>query len=441
MFLLRTKHYTYLFAFIAIILLFLFIKYPIIIPYSLVLLAFVAIYVYNKLKNKKHFFYVLRKLLIKFQPLFKKDTFILYDNLYEPNAECIDTYCVFEYMQKHNIKSYYVVWKENPFYKKLKYQGKLKNVIVLKNSVYSSFEFFRKIWIYLFRTKSVISSFGGPNREIVEFLYNNKYITYICSDHGSVFFKIFVLSSGYFGPYAYNKFLVCNKYEADLFQKYGWKKENLKIIGLPRWDYLSKKTDKQKTIFVMFTWRTSFYSGNQDRYNIPLESTKYTQRILSFFNNERLKDLLKKHNIKIQVALHHSMLDQTGGRYNFKCDNIELVPSIKISEYIGIADLFITDYSSIFFDFAFLNTPIIFYRPDFDDTSLLELDREDMKHVKSLDNLIYNTVYDENKAIDLIEKYIKNGFVLEDENKQKNNNLFATKENITKKFVNYLQKL
>ena len=385
----------------------------------------------------------MKKILVLLQPWFKKDTYILFDNLYEKNAECIDTYCIFEYMQQHNIKSYYVVWRENPFYEKLKKEQKLKNVIVIKHSIYerTCFEFFRKIWLHLFRTKAVITSFGGINWEIVEFLYKNKYITYMCSDHGSVFFKTFVLESGYFGKNIYNKFLVCNEYESDLFQQYGWDKDNLEIIGLPRWDLLRKEHNKQKTIFVMFTWRTSFYSGNRDKFTTPIESSKYVTRILSFFNNEKLHKLLKKYNVKIQAALHHSMLDQTGGQFNFKCDNVEIVPSVNISDYIGKADLFITDYSSLFFDFAFLNTPIVFYRPDFDDTTLIELDRADMEHVKSLDDRVYNVCYDENSVLDCIEKYMKNGFILEDENKIKNDKLFYTKENIRQKFVDYLGKI
>ena len=64
-----------------------------------------------------------------------------------------------------------------------------------------------------------------------------------------------------------------------------------------------------------------------------------------------------------------------------------------------------------------------------------------MKNAKSKDSFLYNICYDNNEVIQCIEKYIKNGFVLEDENKRKNSCLFSTKENITQKFVNYLKKL
>lgn len=396
------------------------------------------------IKNKdSSIFFVILKFLVVIQQFFlKKDTYILFDNLYEANAECIDTYCVFEYMQKHNIKSYYVVWAENPFYKKLQ-KNNLKNVIVVKNSVHNpnDFEFFRKIWKILPRTKAVITSFGDLNNKITKFLYKNKYITYQHVDHGSVFLKKFILSTDYFSPKKYNKFLVCNTQEEDTFRQFGWKKENLKIIGLPRWDLLKRKQHKQKTIFIMFTWRTSFGFWNKNYFKTPIEQTKYNIGIQSLITDKKLLKLVKFHNIKLRIALHHSMLNQTEGRYNFNCDNIEIVPCENISQYIGKTDLFITDYSSIFFDFAFLNIPIIFYRPDFYDETLLELDKKDMENVQSKDNQLYNICYDKNKAIKCIEKYIKSDFILEKENKYKNDLLFSTKKNITKKFVNYLEEL
>jgi len=204
---------------------------------------------------------------------------------------------------------------------------------------------------------------------------------------------------------------------------------------------LRREPQQQKTIFIMFTWRTSFGRWNKNKFATPLGQTVYSRNIKAFLTDEKLQKLLKKNNIKIQVALHHALVNQTDGRYKFDCENVEIVPCENISQYIGKSDLFITDYSSIFFDFAFLNIPIIFYRPDFDDETLLELDKEDMANARSKDELLYNICYSKDKAIECIEKYIKNGFVLENENKQKNDALFSTKEKITEKFVNYLEKL
>lgn len=392
---------------------------------------------WEKLKFK------IRKHIVIFLQLFtKKDTYIMFDNLYETSAECIDTYCIFRYMQKNNIKSYYVVYKENPTYKEILRNN--KNIIVIKESVHDpkSFEFFTKTWRILPKTKAVITLFGDiVNQKITNFLYKNEHINYVHVDHGSVFLKTFIVSTDYFSCKKYNKFVVSNPIEQEIFMQYGWKKENLPIIGLPRWDNLKREPQSQKNIFVMFTWRTSFGRWNRNKFKTPIEKTKYHNNIQSFLNNSELHDILEKYNIKIRVAFHHALLRITGEKYKTNFPNVEIVACENISRYIGKSDLFITDYSSLFFDFAFLDTPIVFYRPDFDDESLLELDKQDMKNAKSKDKFLYNICYTPQEAIQCIKKYIENGFLLEEENKLKNKSFFSHKEHLTQKLINYLEDL
>lgn len=384
-------------------------------------------------------------IFLSLQPFFKKDTYILFDNLYEQNAECVDTWCVFQYMQKHNIKSYYVIWKENPLYKKLEKEKKLKNIIVLKNSSKLNkkynFEFFFQTFFKLLTTKVVITSFNGISRLITKFFYKNKYITYLNINHGTTLLKTFVLESGYLGCKSYNKFLVSSNEEYKIFQRYGWKKENLIKIGLPRWDNLKKVKSKQKIIFVMFTWRYSFAEWNKDKFTTPIKETIYYQQIYSLLHHDFLHTLLEQNNIKLIYTFHHSMINQCSNSENLKFSNIQYVPSENISQYIGKVDLFITDYSSLFFDFAFLHTPIIFFRPDLNDTSLVKYDRDDLLNAKAKDHLLFNVCYNIDGVLRNIQKYIKNSFVLEHYNCKKADKLFFTKKYITRKLVAYLENL
>lgn len=393
--------------------------------------------------NKKKFKF-LRKIFLKLQPFFKKDSYILFDNLYEANAECIDTYCIFQYMQKHGIKSYYVIWKENPLYKKLKKENQLKNILVMKRScrenIKNNFDFFFLTWRKLFSAKAVITSFGELNKKITELLHKNREISYIHTDHGSIFLKTFILSIGLFSPNKFNKFLICSETESKIFQRFGWDKNNLIKIGLPRWDLLKKEPQPQKNIFMMFTWRNSFGKWNTN-FTTPLTKTEYYKGIMAFIRNPKLQRLLKENNVKLIYTLHHSLINQCREKLDFSDSHLEYVPCENISQYIGKADMFITDYSSLFFDFAFLHTPIVFYRPDFDDTTLNENDRGDMEHAKTMDNKLFNICYTIDGAVAAIEKYIKNGFVLEVKNCQKADALFSTKKNITQKFVAYLEKM
>ena len=348
-------------------------------------------------------------------------------------------------MQKQKIKSYYVLYKENELYEKLKNENNLNNVIIINESILNNhennFELFNAIYSKLPKTKAIITSFGNLNQTMNKFFKRNKHIKYICTTHGSIFLKTFVLKSNYMNSNTYNQLLAVNELEKNIDVKYGgFASENIPVIGLPRWDKLKKLHHKQKTIFMMYTWRTSFGSSYAERYGLPLRLTKYYKGIQSLINDSRFNDLLKNHNVKLIYTLHHSMLNQVDNPEASKFSNIEYVPCEKISKYIKKSDLFITDYSSLFFDFAFLNIPIVFYRPDFDDTTLLKLDREDMIHAKSMDKYLANICYDKDSAIDTIEKYILNNFVLEKEVQEKYKKLFKHKDNITSKFINYLEK-
>lgn len=399
------------------------------------------------MKNIKEYlahksFKYLKKIFLKLQPHFKKDTYILFDNLYEKNAESIDTWCIFQYMQSKGIKSYYVLWKENSLYKQLKEKKNLKNVIVIKRSIQdntqNNFEFFNAVYLKLFKTKAVLTSFGSLNTKITELLYTNKEISYIHTGHGTVFLKNFILTTGYFSPLKYNKFIVSSDVESQIFQQYGWDDKNLLKLGLPRWDNLKRFPHQQKTIFVMFTWRNSFGKWNKE-FKTSIDKSKYYQGIMTLLHSNRLKELLTKYNVKLCYTLHHAMLDLCKNSEGAYIPNITYVPSQDISKYIGLTDLFITDYSSLAFDFAFLNIPIIFYRPDFDDKSLNEIDRQDMAHAQSKDKELFNICYDDENAINNIEKYIKNDFLLELDNREKLKKFFTVKENITQQLINYLE--
>lgn len=391
----------------------------------------------NKLALFK--FRLARTFLLVLQSFFPKNTYILFDNLYEKNAECIDTWCIFQYMQKHNIRSYYVLWKENPMYQKLKGKKALKNIIVLQESCKWKWEFFYKVYWYLVRTKAVITSFGELHPKITSFLYKNKYINYIFIDHGTIFLKLLPLSTNYIHPGKFNQLLISSETERRICLAYNWKNENLIHIGLPRWSQLKRLPHKQKSIFMMMTWRHTFGRWNAKKFHTPLQETAYYKGINSLIQSKRLQNLLQKHNIRLTYTLHHSMLNQITQADKAYFHNIEYVPSENISQYIKTSDLFITDYSSLFADFLFINTPVCFFRPDFHDVSLLAIDRQDMQWASSKDKDLFNICYNVEETINCIEKYIQNGFILEPENIKKANLLFGTKEKIMEKFIAYLE--
>jgi len=85
------------------------------------------------------------------------------------------------------------------------------------------------------------------------------------------------------------------------------------------------------------------------------------------FEAEKLDDVLKAHNAYLLVKLHHELrsaklsaqLERMSERVYVMNEPVDLNPILRH------ADVLITDYSSVFFDFLLLDRPIVFYIPDY----------------------------------------------------------------------------
>lgn len=372
------------------------------------------------------------------QKFFKKNTYILIDDLFEEDAECIDTYSLFCYMQKHNIPSYYVVWKKNYFYTKLKKENKLKNVIVVKERFGT--DFIRKSFWILLKTKIIISGFLNwgnftPERKLVQdFVNNTKSFTHVYLNHGVTFFKKDVLKA--YSPQNFKKLIVSNNLEKKIYiEKAAWQEKNIIKGGLARWDLLKKEVHKEKNIFVFFTFRKTF--GQHRNY----KEFDYYKKIISLFQNKKLQQLLVDNNVKLIYGMHHALKNQTNLDWNISNPNIIIADTHHISHYIAKTDLFITDYSSIAFDFMFLNIPVIFYKLDFKDTRLSDQDRCSMDSFCECEPYIYNIIEEEDRLIEKIQQYINTKFSQVNEHKQKNKLFFYYSSNIAKHIVKELEKI
>ena len=71
---------------------------------------------------------------------------------------------------------------------------------------------------------------------------------------------------------------------------------------------------------------------------------------------------IKKHNIKVYFTLHHKLIIYKS--YFKKNEYIQFIEENKISECLSKANLVVSDFSSIIFDYIYRRMPFIIYIPD-----------------------------------------------------------------------------
>ena len=217
-------------------------------------------------------------------------------------------------------------------------------------------------------------------------------------------------------------FICGAKPEYDYIVKtYGYKDSVVKYTGLARYDLLSH--NKGKYILLMPTWRKKlFYINNNSKFKI----TDYYKRFNSLINNKSLLKLLSDNNVRIVFYPHYEIqryISSFTGNDYFEIANKQ---NYDIQELIRNCSMMITDYSSVYFDVAYQEKPLIYYQFDYDDFRAT--------HYKN-GYFDYNAdgfgdvVKSENELIDSLRKIIENNYKVEEKYKKRINSFFIYRDN------------
>lgn len=157
-------------------------------------------------------------------------------------------------------------------------------------------------------------------------------------------------------PFSTKTFRSCFLYEGEMLE-YGYPRND--ILYWPNKDEISQQLKEKlgipkdkKTILYAPTWRDDqHYGSGQYKFELALDLK---------LMKERLQD-----DYVVLLRTHHYISDHidVSGLGDFV---INLSSYDDISEIYLISDICITDYSSVFFDYANLKRPILFYTYDFD---------------------------------------------------------------------------
>ena len=219
------------------------------------------------------------------------------------------------------------------------------------------------------------------------------------------------------------KLFVTSAYKEDIFIKenYGYDEKVINLLGLARHDNLIRNINKydEKIILIMPTWRKYLANISEDEF----KKSDYYLNWSNILSNKKLLETLEKYDKKIIFYPHREM--QRFVHLFTSSSNRIIIADIKnydVQELLIKASLMITDYSSVFFDFAYMKKPVIWYLFDED---IYHEGHHCKGYFKESESGLGEISKSEEQIVLLINKYIKNNFKISNENEEKINNFFA----------------
>lgn len=158
-------------------------------------------------------------------------------------------------------------------------------------------------------------------------------------------------------------FVVSSEPERRLIVRdFGFAYDDVAVTGLARFDALFADDVQRdpRQVLVIPTWRFNLY--DIDRY----AESDFHRSWHAFLTSDRLRALVAQHDLQIVFALHPNMRQY---RHLFADVPARIVSQgeVDVQHLLKQSALLITDYSSVGWDFSFLDKPVVYYQFDRDD--------------------------------------------------------------------------
>lgn len=271
-------------------------------------------------------------------------------------------YHFFRYMRKQHpeIDCYYVIDKHSPDRKRIEALGEAVE--------YRSF----RHYLLLFGARYLVST------HIMGFTPNRGFYNYIQTRierkvlrGKTVFLQHGITKDNLSYLYQENTKLdlfICGaKPEYEYIAKnWHYQHDEVQYTGLARFDSLHEQKIKRQ-ILIMPTWRKWLkYPANANKKSI-LDSP-YFQSWCGLLKSPGLAELAEQYGVQF-VFYPHSEMQEYINQFETASEKIILADfaHFDVQQLLKESLLLITDYSSVFFDFAYMNKPVLFYQFDEDE--------------------------------------------------------------------------
>lgn len=310
------------------------------------------------------FYFAYVSLHIFFRKLLKKEIWLLQEKRTEARD---NAYHLFKYLntefpeQKDNF--YFIITKNSVDLEKVKSIGNVIYCNTLKHYIY-----------YLAAKYNIGSQHFCASPGPGDFIEHHNYLR--SKNQKKVFLQHGIILNNVIGlSYKRNKFdlFTCSSEREYNFMKdnFGHPKDVPQLLGLCRYDNLINSSEKQKTVLIMPTFRMYLNPMDPDETPSKKDVEKFVES--EFFHsykkllsNDKLLACLKEKGYKIIFYLHYSLQAYHFCFKEFENDNVIVAfhKDFDVQDLLIKSSVLVTDFSSIFFDFAYMKKPEIFFQFD-----------------------------------------------------------------------------
>jgi CDP-glycerol glycerophosphotransferase (TagB/SpsB family) len=158
--------------------------------------------------------------------------------------------------------------------------------------------------------------------------------------------------------------ITVSKNERDIVKKH-WRypDREVAITGFPRFDVLRNKAAEQErpSILIMPTWRRWLEGASLEDF----EASEFCRAYADLLNDPQLLALLEENDMEVMFYLHITLLKYVPlMKPQSPRIKIMTLGDLPVNELMMRASVLVTDYSSVAWDFHYMQKPVVFFHFD-----------------------------------------------------------------------------
>ncbi len=311
----------------------------------------------------------------------------------------------FKYCMEHNMeekmgrKIYYVMDKNSP--DKLVLEPYKKNVLEFMSIRHVTYLLAAKLFV---STDAKIHAYASKKRgSILDRRVRKRKLVFL--QHGVTAFKKVHSNYGKGRRGECNLFVVTSDLEKDIIlNNFRYKENEVAVTGFARWDVLEDKSNNEREILLMPTWRNWLDDMSDEQF----KESNFYQNYMKLLKGQELQEVLEKNDLTLNFYLHPRFKEYFDN-FNIDIKRINFIPfgGQPLNELLMKCRMLITDYSSVAWDVYYQDKPVIFYQFDLD-----EYNETNGSYIDMEKELFGERVNETGSIMALIEEYASSDFKL-----------------------------